>query len=99
MEKYIPLAGIVFQTVVFLLGGYAMVLRTNSATITLKEEIHEMNTELAELKKVVVVQAVQTTRIDNIRDQLTMLQRNVEDLRRGDGFVQSRRSGVDGEYP
>jgi len=98
MEHYVPLIGILVQTAVFMLGGYAMVVRTGATTEALKEEIQDMNAELKELKNVIVVQAVQTARLDNMREHLTMLQRNYEDLRRGNGWV-TQRSTVDGEYP
>jgi cell division protein FtsB len=98
MDHYIPLLGIVLQTVIFLLGGYAMLLRTNATTEALKDEIKGMNEELKQLKDVVVTQAVQTNRLDNLSAQVTTIQRNVEDLRRGNGFVRGRQ-GVDGEYP
>jgi len=74
-----------------------MVVRTNATTEALKEEIRGMNAELKELKDVVVVQAVQTNRIDNLTSMLTMLQRNMEDLRRGDGLIQGHK-GIDREY-
>ena len=98
MERYVPLFGIILQTVIFLLGGYAMLLRTNATTEALKDEIKGMNEELKQLKEVVIVQAVQTNRLDNLSSQVTVLQRNLEDLRRGNGFVRGRQ-GVDGEYP
>lgn len=94
----IDLIAIAVQTGIFLLGVYAMVLYNKWSNRNLEEEVREMKTELKELAKVIIQQAVQTKEIENLREQLTMTQRNVEDLRRGNGFVRGRH-GIDGEYP
>ena len=88
----------VAQTVIFLLGVYGMVLRTDWNSKGLKDEIGEMKDELKKLAHVITIQAVQTKEIENLREQLVMLQRTVEELRRGNGYVRGR-TGLDGEYP
>lgn len=95
---YVHIAGLTLQTLLFLVGGYGMVLRNDWSNRNLEKKMETMQTELKELAKVVITQAVQTTQIQNLGSQLTMLQRTVEDLRRGNGFVQGR-AAVDGEYP
>ena len=75
-----------------------MVIRNDSSSKNLQLQVTDMNKELKKLAEVVTIQAVQTTRIDNLTALVTMLQRNVEDLRRGNGFVKGR-TAVDGEYP
>ena len=97
MESYATLIGIVVQTALFLSGGYAMVLRNDWSNRNLKSEVQGIQIELKKLSEVVTQMAVQTVRIDNLSDQFTMLQRNVEDLRRGNGFVRGR-SGIEGEH-
>ena len=98
MDHWEFLVGIGIQTLLLLGGGYGMVLRNNWSTKALEKQMTGMSKELQKLAEVVTMQAVQTTRIDNLTDLVTMLQRNVEDLRRGNGFVRGRRSGIEGEY-
>jgi hypothetical protein len=86
------------QTTFFLAGVYVMVVQNSQSNKRLQDEVTGMKDELKKLAQVVITQAVQTKEIETLRDQLVMLQRNVEDLRRGNGFVRGR-TGLDGEYP
>jgi len=95
---YVHLGGIALQTLLFLVGGYGMVLRNDWSNRNLEKKMETMQNELKKLAEVVITQAVQTTQIQNLASQFTMLQRTVEDLRRGNGFVKGR-SSLDGEYP
>jgi hypothetical protein len=95
--EYMGLAGIVFQTIIILLGGYGLVLRNDWSNKNLEARMVAMQEELKKLAQVIIQQAVQTKEIENLHSQLTMLQRTVEDLRRGNGFVRGR-GGVNGEY-
>ena len=88
METYVTIIGIAVQTALFLLGGYAMVLRNDWSNRALKAELVAMQRQLEKLSEVITIQAVQTTRIDNLHQQITMLQRNYEDLRRGTGIIE-----------
>ena len=94
----ITLIGIVVQTVLFLLGGYAMVIRNDGSNQNLREDVKGIEKELKKLSEVITGQAVQTTRIDNLAAQVTMLYRNLEELRHGNGFVKGS-SGIDREFP
>lgn len=91
--------GAIVQTAVFLLGVYGMILKNDASNKSLKLELSQMKEELKKLAEVVTMQAVQTTRIDNLRENLVMLQKTVEELRRGTGWIQGKRTGIEGEYP
>lgn len=96
------LIGIAVQTALFLLGGYAMVIRADIGNKNLKLEVTEMKTELKKLADVVTQQAVQTTRLDNMATQVASIERRVEDLRRGAGYVErqdGRGKVIDREWP
>ena len=95
MEQYSTVIGIGIQTVLFLLAGYGMVIRNDIGNSNLKEEIASMKEELKKLAEVITMQAVQTTRINGLTEQVTSIEKRVEDLRRGNGFVQRQ---VDREY-
>jgi hypothetical protein len=97
VDHYEWLIALGVQTVLFLAGGYGMVLKNDWSNQALKDQLLGMEEELKQLAKVITEKAVQSTRIDNLVSQVTMLQRNVEDLRRGNGFVRGQR-GIDHEY-
>jgi hypothetical protein len=65
---------------------------------TQAEDIVGVQAELKKLTDVITMQAVQTTRIDNLSSLLASVEKRVEDLRHGNGYVTGRRT-VDGEYP
>lgn len=93
------LIGIAIQTALFLLGGYAMVIKADIGARNLKEEVAEMKEELKTLANVITIQAVQTTRLDNLTAQVTTQGRTIEDLRRGTGFISDRGAkSVEREY-
>lgn len=100
------LAGIGVQTVIFLLGGYRMMVHNNAANEfrneQLKSEVAGMKQKLETLAEVITTQAVQTTRLDNLSSLLASMEKRIEDLRRGDGYIQKRsatgKNAVDDEY-
>ena len=98
MQEWEYIGGIVLQTLLFLAGCYAMVLRNDWSTKALKEQLDGVQDELKKLAEVITMQAVQTTRIDNLNTQVTTMQRELSDLRRGNGFIVRGRSGIDGEH-
>ena len=53
---------------------------------------------LKKLAEVITNQAVHTNRLDNQGAQIAVLQKELSDLRRGEGWITGRR-GIDGEYP
>jgi len=81
------IASIGMQTALFLLGGYAMVLRNDWSTKDLKEELESMEEELKKLAQVITQIAVQDIRIDNLTSLMVNLQHELSDLRRGDGWI------------
>lgn len=98
-DSYATLVALGVQTLLYLLGGYALVIRSDTRITNLSQQMEAITEELKELAKVVTIQAVQTEKIENLQTQVVMLQRNYEDLRRGVGWVGSSRGGVNGEYP
>jgi hypothetical protein len=79
--------GLAVQSLLFLAGGYAMVLRNDWSTQNLKEQIVGMQAELRKLAEVVIQQAIQSTRLDHVEEHIAQIDRRVEDLRRGRGRI------------
>lgn len=101
MEQYTTLIGIVVQTALLILAGYGMVIRNDVGNKNLKEEVSEMARKLEKLAEVITTQAVQTTRLDNITALVASMEKRIEDLRRGQGYIERRdHSGkvIDREY-
>lgn len=97
--ELITISGIVIQTVLYLLAGYAVIIRHDESNKNLKTEMHNMQEQLKKLSEIITQMAVQTVRVDNLGQLVTMLQRNVEDMRRGTGWVTTpARKTLDGEY-
>lgn len=67
------------------------------------KDIAGMQIEIKKLTEIIILQAVQTTKLDSLSDNYVLLHRTVEDLRRGDGWITKRagerKPGIDGEYP
>ena len=99
--EFTQVAALMVQTVIFILGGAAMVVRTSASNGELREDIKAMQEELRGLTKVITIQAVHQQRLDEQSRRMTTLWNLVEDLRRGRGYVQQRDQDageVDREY-
>lgn len=94
----ITILGIAIQTGLYLLAGYALIVRHDESNKNLKAEMQGMQQQLIKLADVITQMAVQTVRVDNLNQQIVMLQKTVEDLRRGTGYVKAPRAAIDGEY-
>jgi hypothetical protein len=79
------------QTALFLLGGYAMVLRNEWTTKALTQQMTGMEEEVKKLAQVITQIAVQDIRIDNLTSLMVNLQHELSDLRRGDGWIEHKR--------
>lgn len=95
--QYEWLIGLGIQTLLFLGGGYGMVLRNDWSNTALKEKLGVMQEEIKKLATVITMQAVQSERLDNQGKRMNDMDQKIEALRRGDGFVAGAR-GVEKEY-
>lgn len=99
MVEYAPVIAITIQTIVFLLGGGAMVVRASSDSKELRDDMKVMQEELKSLARVITQQAVQDVRLNEQSRRMSMIEARVEDLRRGKGYVADRDAKtVDREY-
>lgn len=91
MEKWEFTIGIGLQTLLFLAGGYGMVLRNDWSNKAMTVNISDIRQEMKKLADVVIIQAVQTTRIDNLASQLLMIQNRMDDFSHGRGFISTNK--------
>jgi K+/H+ antiporter YhaU regulatory subunit KhtT len=98
LPEYVTLIGIIVQTVFWLAGGYAMVIRNDGSNKSIKDEIKGIQEELKSLAEVVTTMAVQEERMNNLSSRMNMIDKRMDDLVRKSGWVEGRRI-VDGEYP
>jgi hypothetical protein len=64
----------------------------------MQEEIKQLKDVTKELSVIVTQQAVATVRMDSQGERLNILDKRLEDLRHGQGFVRGSR-GIEKEYP
>lgn len=93
-QEMLTIIGILLQTAIYLLGGYAMVIRNDGSNKALKEEVAGIQKELKTLATVMTTMAVQSERLNNISLRLNQLDNRVNELH----GISGRRL-VDGEYP
>lgn len=63
----------------------------------MQEEIREMKEVAKAMSKVVTNMAVQNTRLDTAAERLNTMDKKIEDLRRGDGYIRGPK-GIDRLY-
>ncbi len=79
--------GLGVQTALFVLAGYAMVLKNDWSSKALATQMSEMEDEIKKLAIVITQIAVQDIRIDNLTSLVANLQHELYDLRRGRGVI------------
>ena len=84
--EFTQVAALMVQTVIFILGGAAMVVRTSASNGELREDIKAMQEELRGLTKVITIQAVHQQRLDEQSRRMTTLWSDV----RGEGSIFSK---------
>jgi hypothetical protein len=85
--------GLGVQTALFVLAGYAMVLKNDWSNKALAKQLEVMEDELKKLNTVITQIAVQDVRIDNLTGLVVTMQRELSDLRRGRGWIESGEEG------
>lgn len=97
-DVYITVIGIGIQTFLYLLGGYAMVIRNDSVTKGLSDDVKGIQTNLKDLAIVITQLAVQASRLDNLSQRMNSVDDRVNDLAHGRGFIREYRGQIEGEY-
>jgi hypothetical protein len=102
--------GVIVQIVVLVLGGVATLITLKNTVATIKTDMAAtkkendkrfdgIQSELKKLSDILIGMARFDERLSNLDKRVTSHGRKLDDLSRGDGYVQGRRSSVDGEYP
>lgn len=101
--------GILIQTGVVVGGGLVALGVMRNTLTTVKEElasskeetgkeISGIQTEIKKIGELLTAQAVSDVRIESLTARQDRLERELYDLRRGEGWVAGNRRGIDGEY-
>ena len=88
---------IIVQTAIFLLGGFAVAIKTGAKTNELEADVSGIREEMKELTKVITKIAVQSERLDNISLRMNMQEKRMEELSREVDWKRGH-GGVEGEY-
>lgn len=79
-------------------GGGLLVLMTMKGTVdVLKRDVGSIQTEIKKMGDILTKMAVAENRLDNTDTRLTNVERDLRDLRRGEGFIRGP-SGIDREF-
>jgi hypothetical protein len=85
--------------VLAILGGGLLVLVTMRSTITvLQRDVNATQSEIKKMGDILTKMAVAESRLDNTDTRLTNVERDIRDLRRGEGFIRGA-AGIEHEYP
>lgn len=102
--------GTIIETGVLCGGGIAALvtlrntvssLRTEASAVKkdTKEQFVGIQNELKKMGDILIGMARFDERIANLDKRVTSQGRRIDDLSRGDGYVRSNRTSIDGEYP
>jgi hypothetical protein len=81
-------------TIGVIVGGWAYTI------IQMRTDVKDIKTKMEQVAALVTNHAVFENRLENVEEDVRNVTRAVEELRRGDGWIQGGgRRGVDGEYP
>jgi hypothetical protein len=98
LEMIVPTItfGNIIEICTIAVGGIWVLIKMNNSVNVLKTDVSGMQREIVKISDVLTKLAVADTRLTNI-------ERDIRELKHGDGFVRNRassyRPGIDGEYP
>lgn len=78
-------------------GGLLVLITMRNTVAVLQRDVASIQVEIKKMGDILTKMAVAETRLDNTDTRLTNVERDVRDLRHGDGFIRSSR-GIDKEY-
>jgi hypothetical protein len=80
-------------------GGFAVFITLKNNVASMKDDVVSMQSEIKKLGEVLIDIARFDERLSNLDKRVTAQGRQIDELRRGEGFIRSHRPTVDGEYP
>ncbi len=81
------------------IGGIAFLMTMKNTVTNIKNDVSAIQFEIKKMGEILTKMAVAETRIDNCDTRLTNIERDVRELRHGQGFIRGSRTSIDGEYP
>ncbi len=97
MIDYTITVGNLFEIAAIIGGGFIALGNIKSNIGTLSTEVSKMQAEIEKLSEVVARQAKAEGRLDAMDTRLSGFDRDIRELRHGDGFIKGPR-GIDREY-
>lgn len=79
-------------------GGFMVMVKLNNNVVSLKSDVSAIQAEISKLGEVLIKMAVTDTRVAAADIRIANLERDLRELRHGDGFIKGYR-GIDKEYP
>lgn len=91
-------AGNLIQVVAMLGGGLVVLVTLRNTVARLQTDVGSVQTEVKKMGDILVKMAVAENRLDNTDTRLTIVERDLRDLRRGEGWIRGGRESLEGEY-
>lgn len=92
--------GSIIQVVTIAGGGMLVLITMKNTVAVLQRDVGAIQVEIKKMGDILTKMAVTETRLDNMDLRVTNSERDIRDMRRGEGFIrQNHRSSIDGEYP
>lgn len=89
--------GSIIQVVGMIIGGLIVLVTLRNTVSEIQKDVSAVQIELRKMGDILTKMAVAETRLDNTDTRLTNVERDIRELRHGDGFVRGAR-GIDREY-
>jgi len=89
--------GSIIQVLAIAGGGMLVLVSMRNTVSVLQRDVASIQVEIKKMGDILTKMAVAETRLDNTDTRLTSLERDVRDLRRGEGFIRGT-AGIDREF-
>lgn len=89
--------GSLLQVASILIGGLIVLVTMRSTVAVLQRDVAAIQAEIKKMGDILTKMAVAETRLDNTDTRLTNAERDIRELRHGQGFVRGS-AGIDREY-
>lgn len=91
--------GNIIEIVSIIVGGITVFVTLRNTVANIKTQVDGMQIEIRKLGEILIAQADIRAELRAVDKRVSAIEQDIRDLRKGRGFIQGDRNGVDGEYP
>lgn len=90
--------GNIIEIASILAGGLTVFITLRNTVANIKTEVAGMQLEIKKLGEILVAQADIRGELKVLSTRIAATEEDIRNLRKGEGFITGRRSGINGEY-